>query len=242
MQAANEGGGPIFCLIRDASGHGGVLCPLHRRLDEAARQIQEAFADIDALYVADGHHRTASAHRVRDIMRGRNENHTGDEPYNHLLAVLFPDDELRLMGCHRVVADLEVVVAAGEVAGGDHADRTTVDNGVNIPGLWRPDRRCGRRTDPHGRRDGCGLPLCLGTVGTNGLCRGWSRWCGAHYSPLCAAAPPFHRRSWHPAVKPLEASKLRRPRVMLRAGAVMASGRDCGPRLTISGANRRCVF
>ena len=68
--------------------------------------IQEAFADIDAIYVADGHHRTASAHRVRDIMRERNPNHTGDEAYNHFLAVVFQEDELKLMGYHRVVADL----------------------------------------------------------------------------------------------------------------------------------------
>ncbi len=68
--------------------------------------IQEAFKGIDALYVADGHHRTASAHRVRDIYRDRNENHTGDEAYNHFLAVMFSEDELQLMGYHRVIQDL----------------------------------------------------------------------------------------------------------------------------------------
>jgi len=68
--------------------------------------IQHAFAGIEAIYVADGHHRTASAHRVRDILRDRNANHNGAEAYNHFLAVLFPDDELQLMGYHRVVQDL----------------------------------------------------------------------------------------------------------------------------------------
>ncbi len=68
--------------------------------------IQEIFAGIDALYVADGHHRTASAMRVRDIRRAANPAHTGDEPYNHFLAVVFQEDELKLMGYHRVVADL----------------------------------------------------------------------------------------------------------------------------------------
>ena len=83
--------------------------------------LQAAFAGIDAIYVADGHHRTASAHRVRDIFRDRNPNHTGDEAYNHFLAVLFSDDELKLMGYHRVVADLngmtpaEFLVKAGEI-------------------------------------------------------------------------------------------------------------------------------
>jgi uncharacterized protein (DUF1015 family) len=68
--------------------------------------LQKAFAGIDSLYVADGHHRTASAHRVRDIYRDRNANHTGNEAYNHFLAVVFPEDELQLMGYHRVVQDL----------------------------------------------------------------------------------------------------------------------------------------
>jgi uncharacterized protein (DUF1015 family) len=68
--------------------------------------LQKAFAGIDSLYVADGHHRTASAHRVRDIYRDRNENHTGNEAYNHFLAVMFSEDELQLMGYHRVVQDL----------------------------------------------------------------------------------------------------------------------------------------
>jgi uncharacterized protein (DUF1015 family) len=77
-------------------------------VDDAAdiAAIRGAFAAIDAIYVADGHHRTASAHRVRDIMRARNPHHTGDEPYNHFLAVVFQEDELRLMGYHRVLADL----------------------------------------------------------------------------------------------------------------------------------------
>lgn len=68
--------------------------------------IRDGFAALDALYVADGHHRSASAFRVRDRLRAANPRHTGDEPYNHFLAVAFPDDELRILGYHRVVKDL----------------------------------------------------------------------------------------------------------------------------------------
>ncbi|MBW2701735.1 MAG: DUF1015 domain-containing protein [Deltaproteobacteria bacterium] len=77
-------------------------------VDEAATiaEIQKAFAEVKALYVADGHHRTASAFRVRNIMRDKNPKHTGDEAYNHFLAVVFPDDELQIMGYNRVVRDL----------------------------------------------------------------------------------------------------------------------------------------
>jgi uncharacterized protein (DUF1015 family) len=73
---------------------------------EEVAALQSAFSNIAALYVADGHHRTASAHRVRDIYRDRNNSHSGEEAYNYFLAVLFPEDELRLMGYHRVVQDL----------------------------------------------------------------------------------------------------------------------------------------
>lgn len=68
--------------------------------------IGGAFAEIPATYVADGHHRSASAFRVRDNLRAKNPDHTGREPYNHFLAVSFPDDELQIMGYHRVVASL----------------------------------------------------------------------------------------------------------------------------------------
>jgi uncharacterized protein (DUF1015 family) len=78
--------------------------------------FQAAFADIEALYVADGHHRTASAHRVRDLLRARNPHHTGDEPYNHFLAVVFQADELQLMGYHRVVTDLNGLDSAAFLA------------------------------------------------------------------------------------------------------------------------------
>ncbi len=73
---------------------------------DAVKKLQDAFLSVDALYVADGHHRTASALRVRNIMRDKNPNHTGAEDYNHFLAVLFPDDELKIMGYHRVIKDL----------------------------------------------------------------------------------------------------------------------------------------
>jgi uncharacterized protein (DUF1015 family) len=68
--------------------------------------LQAAFAAIPATYVADGHHRSASAFRVRNNLRARNPHHTGQELYNHFLAVSFPDDELLIMGYHRVVKSL----------------------------------------------------------------------------------------------------------------------------------------
>jgi uncharacterized protein (DUF1015 family) len=61
---------------------------------------------VGRLYIADGHHRSAAAARVRDSMMSRNASHRGDEPYNYFLAVSFPADELRIMAYNRVVADI----------------------------------------------------------------------------------------------------------------------------------------
>jgi uncharacterized protein (DUF1015 family) len=108
--------------------------------------IQEAFVDIDAIYVADGHHRTASAHRVRDIMRANNPDHTGDEAYNFFLAVVFQEDELKLMGYHRVVADLnglsseEFLARVGEIFALDPTDQPEPAGhrqwGMFLDGQW----------------------------------------------------------------------------------------------------------
>jgi len=68
--------------------------------------FQAAFAKVAALYVADGHHRAASAARVGLERKAANPNHRGDEPYNYFLAVLFPHDQLRILDYNRVVKDL----------------------------------------------------------------------------------------------------------------------------------------
>ncbi|MCM0084503.1 DUF1015 family protein [Geomonas sp. Red32] len=68
--------------------------------------LTERFAGIPTLYVADGHHRSAAASRVRDLRKGANPSHTGKEEYNYFLTVIFPDDEMTIMPYYRVVKDL----------------------------------------------------------------------------------------------------------------------------------------
>jgi uncharacterized protein (DUF1015 family) len=65
-----------------------------------------AFRGVDALYVADGHHRTAAAARVGQNLKEKNPTHSGDEEYNFFMAVLFPDDQLKIFDYNRVVKDL----------------------------------------------------------------------------------------------------------------------------------------
>lgn len=69
-------------------------------------QITNIFAEIPALYIADGHHRTAAAALVGQEMAKNNPNHKGDEEYCYFLAVAFPDDQLTIIDYNRVVKDL----------------------------------------------------------------------------------------------------------------------------------------
>lgn len=70
------------------------------------QQVTNLFQRIPRLYVADGHHRSASAARVGKERMDMNPNHTGEEEYNFFLAVFFPHDQLRIMDYNRVVKDL----------------------------------------------------------------------------------------------------------------------------------------
>ena len=68
--------------------------------------IGEAFKKVPAMYIADGHHRNASAVRVGRKRRAQNPGFTGQEEFNYYLGVFFPDDQLYIMDYNRLVADL----------------------------------------------------------------------------------------------------------------------------------------
>lgn len=68
--------------------------------------IEETFAGIGEIYIADGHHRAASAVRVGQNRRKEHPGYTGEEEFNYFLSVLFPDEELMIMDYNRVVKDL----------------------------------------------------------------------------------------------------------------------------------------
>lgn len=75
--------------------------------------LEEAFASVPALYIADGHHRVAAASRARDRRRQQSDDaHTGDEDYNRFLGVMFPHDETKILDYNRVVADLNGLTPA----------------------------------------------------------------------------------------------------------------------------------
>lgn len=72
----------------------------------AVERIREAFREVERIYIADGHHRCASAVKVSLKRREADPGNTGKEEFNYFLSVLFPDDQLMIMDYNRVVKDL----------------------------------------------------------------------------------------------------------------------------------------
>ena len=82
--------------------------------DATIARITEIFTtQVDAFYVADGHHRTAAAARVGAEKKAQNPHHTGDEEYNFFMAVCFPESELAIIDYNRVVKDLNGLTEEG---------------------------------------------------------------------------------------------------------------------------------
>jgi uncharacterized protein (DUF1015 family) len=97
-----------------------------------------AFREIPFLYIADGHHRAASAARARAELKEQSFGHTGDEEYNFFLAVMFPDDQLQILPYNRAVRDLNGLSTA-EFLRALRKDFDVTENGSPEPasrGQW----------------------------------------------------------------------------------------------------------
>ncbi len=150
--------------VHDFTAPDGVRHTVWRIPDRAA--WQEAFRGVPHAYVADGHHRSASAWRAGKERRAANPGHRGDEEYNWFLAVLFPADQLTILPYNRVVRDLggkspeEVLQAMGRVGRLSSTDQPRPPRpgtfGVYLPGAWYrlelDEQRIDRR-DPIGSLD-----------------------------------------------------------------------------------------
>ena len=85
----------------------GIRHQVWKIADKAAvENIKNAFEKIDSIYIADGHHRAASAVKVGLKRRKNNPDYTGEEEFNYFLSVLFPDEQLMILPYNRVVKDL----------------------------------------------------------------------------------------------------------------------------------------
>ncbi len=98
-----KGKAPVYDFVSD-DGIGHTLWLMDDPQDIAA--IQNAFAQLPYLYVADGHHRTASAAKVGLLRREQHPDYTGQEEFNFFMTVIFPDNQLKIFDYNRVVKDL----------------------------------------------------------------------------------------------------------------------------------------
>ena len=117
--------GPVFLTYRDSSAidaeisavmseiplfdftaPDGIQHTLWRVDEDKSNKISAMFADVPYLYIADGHHRAASASRAAATCRSANPNHSGDEDYNYFLTVTFPASQLKILPYNRAVHDL----------------------------------------------------------------------------------------------------------------------------------------
>ena len=97
--------GPSEYRFTDENGFGHELWVIED--EELIARITMLFTtQVDAFYVADGHHRTAAAARVGAEKRAQNPAHTGEEEYNYFMAVCFPESQLKIIDYNRVVRDL----------------------------------------------------------------------------------------------------------------------------------------
>lgn len=95
---------PVYDFVAPGDGFGHHFWVIDNV--NTIQRITELFAAIPALYIADGHHRSAAAALVGNEKRQQNPNHTGNEEYNYFMAVCFPDNQLTIIDYNRVVKDL----------------------------------------------------------------------------------------------------------------------------------------
>jgi uncharacterized protein (DUF1015 family) len=110
-----RGRAEIDAIVNDAMGRpplfdftapDGVAHTVWTVPGETAGRLAEQFRPVPLLYIADGHHRAASAARARRELAGKNPRHTGEEEYDFFLAVAFPATQVRILPYNRVVKDL----------------------------------------------------------------------------------------------------------------------------------------
>ena len=122
-------GEPEYDFVSDLDGFGHTFWVISDKQD--ITRITEIVAEMPAMYIADGHHRSAAAALVCNEKKLQNPNHKGDDEYNYFLAVCFPDDQLHIMDYNRVVKDLNGM-SEEEFLNALHEDFEVTDMGTEI--------------------------------------------------------------------------------------------------------------
>ena len=167
IDALNAQTGPVFLAYPRAPGVDDILAQATRAApavdivaDTGVRHelwvlrersvidtLTASFDALPALYIADGHHRSAAASRIAVMRRAANPAHTGEESYNYFLSVIFPHHQLRILDYNRVVKDLngltvEQLLARAQESFDVVPSATAVkpacagEFGLYLPGQW----------------------------------------------------------------------------------------------------------
>ncbi|MBO5209146.1 MAG: DUF1015 domain-containing protein [Lachnospiraceae bacterium] len=116
--------------------------------EESVAAIQKGFSQVDSVYIADGHHRCASAVKVSKKRREANPDYTGQEAFNHFLSVIFPDDQLMIMDYNRVLkslngyseeeflAKVQAVFTTEEIGTKAYHPAKKGEMGMYLQGMW----------------------------------------------------------------------------------------------------------
>lgn len=94
---------PVYDFVSE-DGNGHIVWVIDD--EETINTLSSLFGDVQYLYIADGHHRTASAAAVGIKRRKENPNYTGEEGFNYFLTIAYPDSELEVLDYNRTVKDL----------------------------------------------------------------------------------------------------------------------------------------
>ena len=134
--------------------------------EQMNKEITQAFANVPFTYIADGHHRCASAVKVAMKRREENPGYTGQEEYNFFLSIIFPDNELNIMPYNRMVRDLnglsekEFLQKVGERFDLEPVNQMVTPSqkgtyGMFLSGQWYvlKQKECFKKTDPVGNLD-----------------------------------------------------------------------------------------
>lgn len=128
MVSQTESSEPLY----DFTATDGVKHTIWRMSDAASETVSQTFGAVELLYIADGHHRAASASRARAALKAENPNHTGDEEYNFFLTVLFPAEQLQILPYNRTVKDLNGL-SEGQFMDALEKEFVVCEPGYNVP-------------------------------------------------------------------------------------------------------------
>jgi uncharacterized protein (DUF1015 family) len=167
IEALNAQTGPVFLVYRANADVDNLLAEVSEQtpdidvtaLDAVRHQVwiidddsridllTSCFNAMDALYVADGHHRSASGARVAHARRGSGQNDSGDPSWNYFLSVIFPDNQMQILDYNRVIRDLNGMTPQAfldRVAGTFHVESSDLpvkpaspgEFGMYLEGRW----------------------------------------------------------------------------------------------------------